>query len=272
MRLRTTAPPSAFLMLNPNRLCGNWFARKKTVKWEFERRLPVRYTASNSPRRTNRAARGNFRSSGSLGCKPMASLLTSRRQHLAASNGLHAYAKSVRLGPPPFSRLICSLWQNNPPLVPIPDYVITFRAHPMFRSTVSVNCFGQRANDPRLRVEAGLSTRQPIRSTHQPTGRPSSRFRISKCSRPQRTRSRKRRGRLIRPGKLLHPWKHCQSYRAPSKGGTQPFSKGRMRQLIGLAFARPVSSARVEFPAMQAGFGRIRVRERRSFSCGQFGC
>src|ERR1700693_1150444 len=118
MRLRTTAPPSAFWMLNPKRLSGSWFARKKTVKWEFERRLPVRYTASNSPRRTIRASRGNSRPSGLLGREPMASLLAARRQHLAASDGLHAYAKSVRLRSPPFIRLICSLWQSNPPLFP----------------------------------------------------------------------------------------------------------------------------------------------------------
>jgi hypothetical protein len=124
MRLRTTAPPSAFLMLNPNRVSGSWFARKKTVKWEFERRLPVRYTASNSPRRTNRAPRGNCRPCGLLGGEPMASLLTARRQHLAAPYGLHAHAKSVGLGAPPFPRLICSLWQNNPPLFPRWYYVL----------------------------------------------------------------------------------------------------------------------------------------------------
>jgi hypothetical protein len=117
MRLRTTAPPSAFLMLKPKRLSGNWFARKKTVKWEFERRLPVRYTASNSPRRTIRASRGNSRPPGLLGREPMASLLAACRQHSAASDGLHAYAKSVCLGTPPFSRLIRSLWQSNPPFV-----------------------------------------------------------------------------------------------------------------------------------------------------------
>jgi len=32
MRLRTTAPPKAFLMLKPKRLSVSWFARKKTVK------------------------------------------------------------------------------------------------------------------------------------------------------------------------------------------------------------------------------------------------
>jgi hypothetical protein len=42
MRLRTTAFPRAFLMLKPKRVCGKSFARKKTVKWELERRLPAR--------------------------------------------------------------------------------------------------------------------------------------------------------------------------------------------------------------------------------------
>ena len=132
MRLRTTAPPSAFLMLNPKRLSGSWFARKKTVKWEFERRLPVRYTASNSPRRTIRAVRGNFRPSGLLGREPMASLLAARRQHFAASDGLHAYAKSVRLRAPPFIRLICSLWQSNPPFVPFDRFATVETTLPMF--------------------------------------------------------------------------------------------------------------------------------------------
>src|SRR5882672_457506 len=109
MRLRTTAPPNAFLMLNPKRLSGSWFARKKTVKWELERRFPVRYTASNSPLRTSRASRGNVAPRGSapggvtglpglFGGKPMASLLAARRQHPAAAFRLHARAESVRLG------------------------------------------------------------------------------------------------------------------------------------------------------------------------------
>jgi len=42
IRLRTTAPPRAFLMLKPKRLCGRLFAFRKTVKWELERRLPAR--------------------------------------------------------------------------------------------------------------------------------------------------------------------------------------------------------------------------------------
>jgi hypothetical protein len=42
MRLRTTAPPSAFLMLNPKRLNGSPLERKNSVKWELERRFPAR--------------------------------------------------------------------------------------------------------------------------------------------------------------------------------------------------------------------------------------
>ena len=128
IRLRTTAPPRAFLMLKPKRLCGSSLARKKTVKWELERRFPARYTASNSPRRTSRASRGNrfprtFKPGARslfpalFGGEPMASLLAARRQHLAAALGLHANAEAVRLGAPAASRLKCALWQNNPPLL-----------------------------------------------------------------------------------------------------------------------------------------------------------
>ncbi len=116
IRLRTTAPPSAFLMLKPKRLWGNWLARKKTVKWELERRFPARYTASKSPRRTSRASRGNSRRPESLGREAMASLLAARRQDLAAALRLHAHAEAVRLGAAAFARLIGALWQNNPPL------------------------------------------------------------------------------------------------------------------------------------------------------------
>jgi len=127
MRLRTTALPSAFLMLNPKRVCGNSFGRKKTVKWELERRFPARYTVSKSPRRTSRASRGNFNPCAALleaapglatsfGRKAMAPLLAAGRQDLAATLGLHAYAEAVRLGPAALARLICALWQSNPPL------------------------------------------------------------------------------------------------------------------------------------------------------------
>src|SRR4029077_8177479 len=102
--------------------------RKKTVKWELERRFPARYTASNSAFRTSRASRGNVAPCASaprgvrglpglFGGKPMASLLAACRQHLAAACRLHARAKPVRLGATAFARLKCALWQSNPPLL-----------------------------------------------------------------------------------------------------------------------------------------------------------
>ena len=45
----------------------------------------------------------------------MAALLAASRKHLAASCGLHARTESVRLGAPALARLICALWQSNPP-------------------------------------------------------------------------------------------------------------------------------------------------------------
>jgi hypothetical protein len=119
MRLRTTAPPKAFLMLNPKRLIGCPLARTKTVKWELERRLPARYTRSNSLFRTSLASRGNFWPAAGpsplLWREAMTALLAARRQHFAATLGLHTHAKPVCLGAAAFPRLICTLWQSIPP-------------------------------------------------------------------------------------------------------------------------------------------------------------
>jgi len=51
------------------------FARRKTVKWEFERRFPARYTASKSPRRTSRASRGKSSRPALNGSEPMTAFL-----------------------------------------------------------------------------------------------------------------------------------------------------------------------------------------------------
>jgi len=87
---------------------------EKNSNVEFDRRLPARYTASKSPRRTIRASRGNSKTS-SLRRELMTALLTARRQHLPAALRLHANAKPVRLGAVGVPRLICTLWQSNPP-------------------------------------------------------------------------------------------------------------------------------------------------------------
>src|ERR1700756_3988938 len=121
MRLRTTAPPKALLMLNPKRLIGCPLARTNTVKWELERRLPARYTRSNSLFRTSLASRGNFWPAAGpsplLGREGMAALLAARRKHFAATLGLHARAKPVCLGAAAFPRLVCTLWQSIPPCI-----------------------------------------------------------------------------------------------------------------------------------------------------------
>jgi len=46
----------------------------------------------------------------------MASLLAASRQDFPAAYGLHARAKSVRFGAAALARLICALWQSNPPI------------------------------------------------------------------------------------------------------------------------------------------------------------
>jgi hypothetical protein len=83
----------------------------------------------------------------------------------------------VRLSAPAFARLICSLWQSNPPL----SYSLRVTRYVLRAARTS--CFVRREH--------------AVRSSRQPsTGRNSSRFRISKCSRPARTRSRNARGSL----------------------------------------------------------------------------
>jgi hypothetical protein len=50
------------------------------------------------------------------GRKAMTPLLAARGKHPAATLGLHAHAKSVRFCAASFPRLICTLWQSNPPV------------------------------------------------------------------------------------------------------------------------------------------------------------
>jgi len=144
-------------MLKPKRLNGSSLARRKTVKWELERRFPARYTASNSLRRTSRTSRGNFwlgplggvaGPSALLGCKTMTALLAARGKHFAATLGLHARTKPVRLGAPALSRLKCTLWQSNPPYG-----LDTARELPEFHPCGGVSPPDHRANQDGLGVE-----------------------------------------------------------------------------------------------------------------------
>ena len=96
IRLRRTAPPSAFLMLQPNRLRSRPLGRRKTANSRPDFRRPSRYTASYSTRRTNRHARGN--PSGRLDSREtVAPFLASLRKHSTSTRALHACAEAVLL-------------------------------------------------------------------------------------------------------------------------------------------------------------------------------
>src|SRR5216683_3799860 len=96
-----------------------------------------------------------------LGRKAMASLLAASRKNSPAASGLHARTKPVRLGAASLARLICALWQNNPP------------------SIVQIRC----AYRGYLTVAVRLR-----RKTH--TGRVSGQLRIIKCTCPSPEGSR----------------------------------------------------------------------------------
>jgi hypothetical protein len=105
IRLRTTAPPSAFFTLVPKRLRDSPLGREKTTNCAEDRRPPLRYTASKSARRNRRAARGKPCGASAVrlnGREAMTTLLAARRQHLAASHGFHARAEAVRLVATPY--------------------------------------------------------------------------------------------------------------------------------------------------------------------------
>ena len=106
-------------MLKPKRFKASSLRRTKTVKWELEKRFPARYTASNSPRRTNRASRGNVWSDAGapplFGCEAMTSLFTAGRKDFATSFSLHTRAEPMSFRAASFPRLKSTLWQIIPP-------------------------------------------------------------------------------------------------------------------------------------------------------------
>ncbi len=97
MRLRFTALPSAFLMLQPNRLSSRPLARRKTANSRLVRRRPSRYTASYSDRRTRRAARGKSCRGVSDARETVAPLLAACRKYLPSTLALHSCAEPVLL-------------------------------------------------------------------------------------------------------------------------------------------------------------------------------
>src|SRR5579871_4768736 len=96
IRLRRTAVPSAFLILQPKRLILRLLGRIKTVNSRLALRRPSRYTASYSTRRTKRQALGKVRDASDAG-KAMASFFAALRKNFASTLALHARAETVLL-------------------------------------------------------------------------------------------------------------------------------------------------------------------------------
>jgi hypothetical protein len=97
MRLRRTALPSAFLMLQPNRLSSRPLGRRKIVNSRLERRRPSRYTASYSARRATRHSRGRPPAATSDSREAVASLFAALRKDFPSTLTLHAFAEAVLL-------------------------------------------------------------------------------------------------------------------------------------------------------------------------------
>src|SRR5580658_309453 len=97
MRLRRTALPSAFLMLQPNRLRSSPLGRTKIVNSRLERRRPSRYTASYSARRATRHSRGRPPAATSDSREAVASFFAALRKDFPSTLTLHAFAEAVFL-------------------------------------------------------------------------------------------------------------------------------------------------------------------------------
>jgi hypothetical protein len=97
IRLRRTALPSAFFMLQPNRLRPRALERIKAVNSRLVRRRPSRYTASYSERRTKRQARGRLSCGASDSRETVAPFFSALCKDFASTLALHAFAEAVLL-------------------------------------------------------------------------------------------------------------------------------------------------------------------------------
>ena len=97
MRLRRTALPSAFLMLQPNRLRLRPLGRRKAVNSRLVRFRPSRYTASYSTRRSKRQSRGKPSCGPSDARETVASFFAALRKDLPSTLALHSCAEAVFL-------------------------------------------------------------------------------------------------------------------------------------------------------------------------------
>src|ERR1700722_2795012 len=97
IRLRRTALPSAFFMLQPNRLISRPLGRRNIVTAPLLRRRPSQSAASYSERRTSRQFRGRSSRGLSDARETVAPLLATLGQNFPSTLTLHALAKAVLL-------------------------------------------------------------------------------------------------------------------------------------------------------------------------------
>jgi len=117
IRLRRTALPNAFLMLQPNRLTSKPLGRTNSVNSRLLRRRPSRYTASYSARRTSRVSRGRSSRGSSDAREGVAPFFAACGKDFSSTLGFHAFAESVFLVAAPHVRLISAFRQRKSPLI-----------------------------------------------------------------------------------------------------------------------------------------------------------
>jgi hypothetical protein len=114
IRLRRTALPSAFFMLQPKRLLARPLGRRNSVNSRLLRRRPSRYTASYSARRTRRKARGkSSRVATSDAREAVAPFFAASCKNFPSTLGFHALAKPVLFMAAPHMRLKSAFRQRS---------------------------------------------------------------------------------------------------------------------------------------------------------------
>ena len=116
MRLRPTAVPSAFLMLQPNRLTLRPLGRRKMLNSRLDLRRPALYTASYSARRTSRQSRGKPSPGASDARKAMTSFFAALCKNFSSTLALHTRAEAVLFMTAAHMRLKCTFRQESSPL------------------------------------------------------------------------------------------------------------------------------------------------------------
>ena len=116
IRLRRTALPSAFFMLQPKRLLARPLGRRNSVNSRLLRRRPSRYTASYSARRTRRKARGkSSRVATSDAREAVAPFFAASCKNFPSTLRFHALAKAVLFMSAPHMRLKSAFRQRSSP-------------------------------------------------------------------------------------------------------------------------------------------------------------